>query len=451
MPPPPPRQVLTAGTSYPFPPPQGPYPGTMYQPLSATTVMQAGPDGTMQPGTSPQPSASPFLPGASAQQPANQEYLDRQGYSSDASGNQYSPVYFVPEYLLWKTTGQHLPVLATTSPAGTPFAESGVPGAPGTSVLYGNQTILDQYRSGTDWRHGFWFDEAHTSGIDAGLFYLGNRVETYYIVSNPNFLVSRPFTDAATGTPMAVPVLYNNPADTSNVFLGHFTTQSNTNLWGADFNIRRNLYSDENLRMDVTAGYQFMRLHDTVEIGESLSNVSGGGYTPGTAIGSLDQFFSTSRFNGLLLASLNEWNYDRLFMQANVKIAIGTNRNDVNIQGHTFIDQVDQFRINREGGVLTGPSNIGQHTENEFSVIPQGSLMFGYQITQQVRIFAGYSFMYWTNVVRAADHINTTVNSSNLPIALSQPTGTGPAQPAFTFHDSDFWAHGVTIGLDFRW
>ena len=53
------------------------------------------------------------------------------------------------EYLLWALKGQPLPALLTTSPPGTPLRNAGIIGVEGTSVVFGNQKVDDDLRSGT--------------------------------------------------------------------------------------------------------------------------------------------------------------------------------------------------------------------------------------------------------------------------------------------------------------
>src|SRR5262245_48917534 len=52
------------------------------------------------------------------------------------------------DYLGWWLTGSRLPLLVTSSPPGTPRSQAGVIGAPGTQVLFGNETVNDDFRSG---------------------------------------------------------------------------------------------------------------------------------------------------------------------------------------------------------------------------------------------------------------------------------------------------------------
>jgi hypothetical protein len=51
-------------------------------------------------------------------------------------------------------------------------------------------------------------------------------------------------------------------------------------------------------------------------------------------------------------------------------------------------------------------------------------------------------------VVRAADQIDLNVNPNLLPPAVDPP---GQLSPTFAFHKTDFWAQGLSVGLDYRW
>jgi hypothetical protein len=83
-----------------------------------------------------------------------------------------------------------------------------------------------------------------------------------------------------------------------------------------------------------------------------------------------------------------------------------------------------------------------------FTVVPELGLNIGYQLTNHIRAFVGYNFLYWSSVVRPGDQIDPRVNTNLIPPPISTA---GPAVPAFAFHGSDFWAQGITLGVEFRW
>jgi hypothetical protein len=64
-------------------------------------------------------------------------------------------------------------------------------------------------------------------------------------------------------------------------------------------------------------------------------------------------------------------------------------------------------------------------------------------------VFVGYNFLYCSNILRAGDQIDTTldVNAATFPIT-QRP---GATRPAPKFEDSGFWAQGINFGLHFTW
>ena len=104
------------------------------------------------------------------------------------------------------------------------------------------------------------------------------------------------------------------------------------------------------------------------------------------------------------------------------------------------------------GGYLAQPTNIGSHTRSVFAVMPEVGLTLGYQITRRISVFAGYTFLYVSNVLRAPGQVNRTINPSGVPAITGDPPGPrpGPAQPSFKFQSSDFWAQGLNVGLALR-
>src|SRR5262249_39754470 len=90
------------------------------------------------------------------------------------------------EYLNWSAKGDRLPPLVTTSPQGTPLAQAGVLGAPGTSVLFGDSIVNDRWRSGGRVSAGYWFDPQGTQGIEANFFMLGRTSTGFAASSNGN-------------------------------------------------------------------------------------------------------------------------------------------------------------------------------------------------------------------------------------------------------------------------
>ena len=60
----------------------------------------------------------------------------------------------------------------------------------------------------------------------------------------------------------------------------------------------------------------------------------------------------------------------------------------------------------------------------------------GYQVTENLRLALGYTFLYASTVVRPGDQID--------PVS-------GAGDPAFAFHGTDFWAQGLDAQVEVRY
>jgi hypothetical protein len=87
-------------------------------------------------------------------------------------------------------------------------------------------------------------------------------------------------------------------------------------------------------------------------------------------------------------------------------------------------------------GLLVGPANTVHGQSTYFAAVPEASLGFGYQACESLRLTAGYTFLYWSRVRRAADQIDLTAGS--------------PDRPAFRDVTGDYWAQGVRLGAEWR-
>ena len=100
------------------------------------------------------------------------------------------------------------------------------------------------------------------------------------------------------------------------------------------------------------------------------------------------------------------------------------------------------------GALLALESNSGTFSRDEFSVVSEFGATLGYALSARSRFLVGYTFIYWPNVVRAGEQIDLNVNTDLLP----PPQATDdPEVPAFAFNETNFWAQGISLGLEYRW
>lgn len=349
---------------------------------------------------------------------------------------------------MWRVRQGPAPALVTTGPA----SSGGVIGAPGTSVLFGGPLDYEE-QSGGRFTLGYWFGCCRDYGIEGSFFFLSGRSTDFTASSSGDPLLARPFFAVNTGFPAAE--LVASPG----TLAGTVTVDSRSKLWGAEvnglFNIGHCGMFDWNLlgpgRCDFIAGFRYVQLDEDLSIGENLTGLPGGP-TPGVNFVVGDRFSTKNEFYGGQVGLRREWAWRRWTLDVTGKVALGTTHQEVDISGFTTITPPGGPSRTFAGGLLAQPTNIGTYDRNVFSVVPEVGVNLGYQVTQHMKLLVGYNFLYWTHVARPGDQIDLGVNTTQVPRFNGGPgTLVGPARPAFTFRDGDFWAQGVNFGLEFRW
>jgi hypothetical protein len=162
----------------------------------------------------------------------------------------------------------------------------------------------------------------------------------------------------------------------------------------------------------------------------------------------LDDFSTHNQFYGGQVGIRGEMWAGRFYAVANAKVALGDCQQGVDISGATRITSPAGVVTTQPGGLLALPSNSGHFFGDHFAVIPEGSLILGYDVSSRLSLTVGYTFLYCSNVARPGDQIDRSVN----PLALPTVGGSGAAsgRPAFGLQETDFWAQGLTFGLELR-
>jgi hypothetical protein len=346
------------------------------------------------------------------------------------------------EWLYWAASGQPLPPLATTAPPGTPQAVAGVLGNPTTGVLFGGQRANNDFRNGFRVTGGVWLNCDQTCGLEGEFFFLGRSRDFFAAGSNGAQIISRPFFNALSGRPDAQEVSFPG------VLAGTVTVDSRTDVIGGGVNAVHNLCCDPCGRVDLVWGYRYFNLTDQVTIREDLTSLGGAGGLPaGFRFQITDRFRTENNFHGGVIGLAAERRFSVLFVGLRASVALGGNQEITDIAGRTVITPPGGLPQAFPGGLLALPSNIGHHERTVFAVMPQVGLRAGVQLTDFVRVYVGYDYLYLSNVLRAGDQIDLRVNPNLLPPAR---TSAGPALPAFTPHSTDFWLQGVNAGVQVR-
>jgi hypothetical protein len=371
------------------------------------------------------------------------------------------------EYLMWYQAGMETPALVTTSPAGTARENAGVlfrNPATSTTLYGGDNDILSDRMSGTRVRFGWWFANNPMLGIEGE--YLGFNTKTENFDSGlstgvaPQPILARPFYNALTGRNDSELVAFPN------VLNGRVTTQATTKLDGAAVRFRKIMCCSSGCdfspiacgpvpsqsRIDATLGWRFFQLKESLGITEDLSTFNRDPAQGGGDFLINDSFSTRNQFNGAELGF--QWTGRRGYwsLDALMRMGIGNMKQEVMIQGTTVSTLPNGTVVQPNpgvGGLLAQRTNIGTYTRNEFGIVPELGATLGYQVTQHLRLTAGYSFIYFSNVVRPGDQIDTTVNPNLMP--PENPVETAFLNPRFAFQQTDHWVQGLSLGGEYRW
>ncbi|HEY1379561.1 MAG TPA: BBP7 family outer membrane beta-barrel protein [Gemmataceae bacterium] len=360
------------------------------------------------------------------------------------------------ELLLWWLRGMNVPPLVTSSPSGTPRPLAGVLGAPTTRVLFGDEKINDEMEAGFRVRAGLWLDDCQTCGLEGSYFFVGPPTTNRSFSCLDAPVLARPFIDVNPGvaSPFGAAVAgFGSPNSElvcfPGVLNGTVDINARTEFWGFDANARKNLWCCCDYRLDVLAGYRYLRLEDRLNITENLIVLSNANpaIPQGTTFLVTDRFGTTNDFNGGQIGFAGERRSGPWVLFGRTLVALGNTHSEVTIAGATTATTPAGAVITNAGGLLTQPTNMGQFTSDRFAVVYESQAAVGYQVTDNIRAFISYSFLYWSNVTRAGDQIDLVVNSSQIPPG----TLVGAPRPIFQRRDTDFWAQGVSFGVEVRY
>lgn len=369
------------------------------------------------------------------------------------------------EYLLWFAKGMSAPPLVTTSPAGTPQSQAGVLGPGTTTLIGGDQDLLEDANSGFRVSFGGFFGPCRKFGYEADFLSLSNEDDEFFANANDFDILARPFFNlnprlGGDGDPVAPArddselVVFPGLLDGSisvNSF-SDFTSAGGRARWnfcckqrcnncgrGGGCGCQRCGYSPF-CKVDFTAGYRNFNLEEGITINENLRAITG---TPGE-FDITDSFRTENEFNGAELgfqweAGANRWTFEFLSL-----VAIGNTEQTVDIDGTTLITPSQGATETFDDGGLLAFDSV--NTRDRFTMIPSMNVNLGFYLTPRFRFIVGYSVLYWGGVVRPGEHIPTQLN----PDAIAPPLDP-TATPDFAFNETDYWIQGLNLGLDYRW
>jgi hypothetical protein len=297
---------------------------------------------------------------------------------------------------------------------------------------------------------GGWVDPDNILGVEASGFATQYRRDGFAFGS-----------DASGNPPLYVPIFLADfgsegkffISDPTVPFVGSVAITSTTQLWGAELNGLRNLLRQDGWSLDFLLGFRYLGLRDNISLTAVAAN------DPANDIQSLlsEHFGTRNDFYGGQLGGRLEYNIGRLTLGLVAKVAIGSTHQVEDVAGVTSLSGSGVLPVlgvapgTYPGAIFAQPSNIGHLTGDAFTLAPQIQVKVGWDITSHLRGLVAYDFLYWNNVIRPGDQIDRNINTAQSPLSPNFGNTVNPAVPASMFNRSEFWAHGVSLGLEFHY
>jgi hypothetical protein len=193
-------------------------------------------------------------------------------------------------------------------------------------------------------------------------------------------------------------------------------------------NVLLNVVKSSPFRLDLLGGFRYLELSEALHVEQDFMSADGSEQETWD-----DSFRTRNQFYGGQLGVRAEYTCNRFFADLTGKVALGATHQQVSITGDltqasivngtdSFGNPVQNVQIAQSpsGGLLGTP---GSFSRDYFTVVPEVNINLGYRFTSHLQASVGYSFLYWSSVVRPGDQV------TGLPKA------------------TNFWAQGINFGL----
>ncbi len=364
----------------------------------------------------------------------------------------YESVWFHAAYTVTQRNGFDLPPLVTTNPAGTPLDQAGRLDTPSTTILAGNLTAGDDWRSGYELDAGLWLNPCAGTALIADYFNGGR--DTYgFRGGRSEQILAQPF--------------FNAPIQDDDAFLANFPTDRlgfigvlafedfhsagavlQTCLWSSD----EPWSHCDGARVSLFGGYRFYHDDSAILTDFDTTFVAGNGQNAaaGTEIFVNNKFAAENEFHGFEIGLNGRMQNDIWWVDGLIGLALGGNQQTAFVEGVTInvspLTPDDPF-IADGGGLVSRITNYGRYDHTDTELIPRFRLGAGVQLTERISARLGYNLIVWNGVVQAADTLpeGLRVDPNNLPEI--QPGG-GPDPLAPRLHGTTMVSHGLDLGLE---
>jgi hypothetical protein len=313
---------------------------------------------------------------------------------------------------------------------------------PGTLPIFGGQGL--DYDTATGWRlsAGAWLGDSP----------FGGEV-SYFKVRTPRLDFAA--SSDANGRPLlylpAFSVTANSEgslivADPLLLFAGGVEIWSRSELWGWEANAVIAATHGGFCDIDLLAGYRTVTLEEDLSIRNRTRDL-----ILGTLTTFGERFSTTNEFHGGQVGARATVHHGKWFASATGKLAVGWTHSEVEVVGVTTQSAPAPLPAGSfPGGFFTQRTNAATQSDIACTVIPELNLRVGCDVWGCVRLFVGCDCLYWNRVTRPGDNIDRALNLTQSPV-FGGGTLIGVPRPAPPLNTTDFFAQGISAGIELRY
>jgi hypothetical protein len=321
------------------------------------------------------------------------------------------------DFLLWWREGRDFPALVTGAP--------GTLSDPPSPVLFGGEQLSEQARPGGRLQFGIWLDDCQCLGAGGRFVSIGDARTQFELVGSPGDgqFFARPFFNSQLNQTNAL-VVHNG--DTT---IGTLDLVTESEFMTADAFLRCLVARTGCSRLDFLFGYQFGRLDESLVINAVT--------TPSTPLLAVTDAFATqNEFHGGHFGIQGQYLWGIFGLEMIARFGFGNMHQEAALEGNS------NGQNPNSGLLVQQPTNAGTYQRDVFSYMHDAGLRLVYYPTERVKLSLGYNMVFFSDVARPGDQIDTNIDGV--------PLASGAVHPAFSFNSTHFFAHGLNLGLECR-
>ncbi|WP_171470384.1 BBP7 family outer membrane beta-barrel protein [Frigoriglobus tundricola] len=273
-------------------------------------------------------------------------------------------------------------------------------------------------------------------GVDVGGFVLERQTQSAAVFNDGTpFAIARGYTAAGATAPTSLLVSFPGQ------YSGGVAAAAQSQLWGAEANVRRAWYAFLSDSTDLILGFRYIDLNERLAIDSPSYFPNGNSLDVRDAIRTRNTFYGgqvgfASRIGGTERG---------LGFEFTTKSGLGGVAQRAELVGSNTVVAAGVADV-QPGGLYVRGLNAGTFTRDKFAYMQDLGIRLTYNFNPWVQVSFGYSFLYLSSVMRPGKAIDPVVNDSNVRF-VANPTPSDLPRPAFAWRAEELVVQGMTFGL----